>query len=92
MDSHPATNRPEPACQALDQQLALFSARHALSAARLDAIHRQVLNRMAPLVSPLPRVWLENLAASLRTVGQTPVHLGLSLALVGTQPDLPRNA
>jgi hypothetical protein len=62
--------------KALEQQLALWVARHALSSARVNGIHQAVLQQITPNVSPLPLEWWQNFTRSLRSAGNITLNLG----------------
>jgi hypothetical protein len=69
--------------QVLEQQLALWVARHALSAAKMNAIRQAVLQQVEPTVNPLPREWWVSFIKSLRAASQVSLHLGSFSELCG---------
>lgn len=65
----------------LDQQLALWAARHSLSPAMVNAIHQTVLRQAEPSVTPLPLEWWDNFFRSLRSACQVSLNLSPSSGL-----------
>lgn len=59
----------------LEQQLALWVARHSLSSARINSIHQMVLRQVEPSVTPLPLEWWESFIRNLRSATQVSLHL-----------------